>query len=230
MSAPAPSPIRSRRGRWWLGSAAAILIVAVAIGVVHWTGTGRYHPVGRPCDLVDGSPPRTADPFATSRSRSATTHDDGTGAATGLRVGYCVTGYHLDARPGEAFSLVRVAFAVYPSARQSARAYLQSRRGDLRGDTGDTPLPTPRWDEPVTFTDAIGLGAPTAFCTARVTGPAALRPGTGFLVGVRDSNLLLEVYVKLSGQRMTQARHRWAAAAITRATLTALRSRTGAGS
>lgn len=231
MDDPIPAA-RSRRARWWLGGAAAVLAVAAAVGAVRWSATGRYDPVRRPCDLVDVSPLRTADPFATDRSRSVPTHDDGTGGETGLRVDYCTGGYDLHAAAVGPTSLVRVAFAVYPSRRQAARAYLHSRAGDLRGDTGDVSLPTPQsvGREPVRFTDATGLGVPTAFCTAKATGADAFALGGGYLIAVREENLLLEVYVELTGERMTQDRHRWAAAAITRATVARLRSHTGNGS
>lgn len=221
-----PPPVRPRRGRWWLGSAGVVLVVAAVIGTVHWAGTGRYDPVPRPCDLVDVSPLRTANPFATDRSLPTATQDDGTGGDSGLQVDYCVGGYDLDPLSDGPTSLVRVAFAVYPSQHEAAEAYLRSRAGDLRDDAGgDPPLPTPWTVDPGPFTDASGLGVPTAFCTAKATGAASFQVGAGYLVGVRDSNLLLEVYVELNGQRMTQVRHRWAAAAITRATLAALRSR-----
>ncbi len=74
---------------------------------------------------------------------------------------------------------------------------------------------------------ATGIDAPEAFCVPLATTlDLAMKNDTqsGYVIAARDSNLLVEVYVQLRGQRMDLARRRWAAARIMHQVLPLLRS------
>ncbi len=168
------------------------------------------------CDKIDMTPLHQANPFATRSSSTASDSDGdlgGSGYRDGGRVQYCDHAYVGD--DGEAvLSQVRVAAAVYPSQRDAALAYNQAASGDIGRDRF---LDSHSFDGPLvsvvrpivrigTIHTAAGIDAPEAFCVPLATTlDLAMKSHSqsGYVIAARDSNLLVEVYVQLTGSGWT---------------------------
>jgi hypothetical protein len=222
------------RGGWrrWLLPAVTAGVIAVIITVTVTAAVtatrGRYDAdvVRSLCGRVDAAPVRRADPLIarTVVPLRSSRNQGYSGLVVGARMGYCQAIWS-DAS-GAWMSIMQVAAAYYPSVHLAGAAYRQLEAGHT--DSNDLTLPDPPFDNPDLMkhevADAAGVGAvDAAWCapTASEAMPAG-QIEAGYEVTALDSNLVLRVYVRLVGQRMDRHRRAWAAATLTRTTLTAL--------
>jgi hypothetical protein len=221
----------SRTGRLWLAAGGAVVVVATAITAVVIDIGGSYDPVHNLCSVVDPAPLRQANPLANKLSAGPRSYADsgGEGLMVGAHVLHCAMAY--GGAEQVTASSVLVDAAYYPNQRDAALVYNESKRGGitLDGERDDNyygpELPDPLDQVSVgRIVDARGLGTPEAFC-APMNGDTLLGGSVqvGYVVMARDSNLVLQVAVELTGERMDSTRRRYAAAAITRHVWAALR-------
>ncbi len=223
MAVDEEEPQPRRPYRRYLIAGVLVVLLAAGINVLVNQHRGNYDTAALDglCDKIDMTVLRDANPFATWQT---STEDDSDGDAyEGGRVQYCNRAYVGDDEEA-VLSKVRVAAAVYPSQRDAAVAYNQAAGGDI--GTEDSIDDARRFDGPLVFVvypgdkvgqlhPATGTGAPEAFCATVVPNEFGNdNSRSGYMLAARDSNLLVEVYVRLRGQRMDLARRRWAAATI----------------
>lgn len=214
------------RGRWrLLTGCAVVLVLAIAVTgiVIDLRGSYGSRDVHNLCDLVDASPLRQANPLATRVSHDPHFYRDGgtNGRVVGARVLHCVLG--LGGADRATASSARVAAAYYPSRRDAALVFNESKRGDLTVGGDRTAYTGPTLPDPVAsvhvgrVADVTGVDAPQAFCaTLRSGAPGSgqVSEQIGYLVMAQNGNLVVEVVAMLTGERMDLARRRYAAATI----------------
>lgn len=228
------APVRrhGRRGWWVVGAVASLVALAIAVGVVDMNGSYDADDTPAMCKLVDPAPLRKANPHASKQKVRKEFSDSGVnGFLVGAEMRYCVLAY-VDGQSDSA-SAVRVVAAYYSNQRDAALAYNEMKLGDIgdglnsdvQDDYAGPALPDPLTNVKVgAISAARGVDAPEAFCAPIRQGYGYERfAPAGYVVAARDSNLLFEVFVALTGDRMDLGRRRWAAATIAAHTLTELR-------
>ena len=226
------SPRRHYR-RYLLLAGALVVFLAVGITAVVVDMGGDYDnsALDGLCGRLDTTPMRTADPLATRTFADPVSRTDNY-FRDGGRAQYCERSYAgEDGQP--LLSELRVAAAVYPNRRGAALAYNQTERGDIGSQ--DSAAGSSDYEGPLLLNEipgvrsgriraAAGIDAPQAFCATTDTATIMEQYiQSGYVIVARDSNLLVEVYVQLTGQRMDLARRRWAAATIMHQVLPLLR-------